>query len=163
MTRQEASVVEMLRGIASRRGHRPTRHRGCELAGRSILHTRHAIHLYSRFVALATQLLTKLTEQLGRERISLLPDLDHAIQLILLIGRDYFDNVVEQGRHELRDALHRGGIRAGLTSAIDVQILTFLLRLLDPSADDTIDHVDDTKLVRCRGFLQCAVKGLYEI
>lgn len=163
VTRQEASVVEMLRRIASWRGQRPTRHGRRELARRSILHTRRSIHLYSRLVALATELLTKLTEQFGREGISLLPDFDHPIKLILLIGRDHFDDVVEQSRHEFRDALHRGRIRAGLTSAIDVQILAFLLRLLDPSAYDTIDHVDGTELVRCRSFLQCAVKRLYEV
>lgn len=150
--------MEVLGREASWRVQRPTRHRRSKLAQSLTLSARHAICLHGGFVLLAAEFLTELTKELGRECVAFLPDLDHALQFLLLISRQAFHYVVKQSWHELRDALDGGRIRAGLAAAFDVQLLPFELCLLDPSPHDAINHVDGTKLMCGGRLLQRAVE-----
>ena len=77
-----------------------------------------------------------------------------------MLSGQCFHNIVEQRWHKLSESSDGGRISTRFTSTFNLKIFTLLLRLFNPSTDNTIDDVDGTKLVRGRGFLEGAVEGL---
>lgn len=109
------------------------------------------------------ELLPEVLEQVGREGVGTLPDRDHVLKLGLLIGGDDLGNIVHQSGHELCDALYGGWVRAGFSSAFDLEVLPGVLREIDPLANDTVYNIQRTKFVSRRRLLKRAVHALSDM
>lgn len=159
-------IEEIARWISDWGGCRTARHRRREFLAFGVLYRglgrACTICLHRCLVCLTCQFRLEILQHLGGKCARLVPDLNHTLQLLFLLGWDAFECVVEEGWHQLRHSLDRRCVCAWLAAAFDVEILTLLFRLLDPSPDDTIDHVDGAELVGCGCFLQCAIQGLHD-
>lgn len=70
----------------------------------------------------------------------------------LLVLRSTRDDVVHQDGHELRDSVHTSSGSAIWSSITNNSAL--LLNLLKPLSSDTVDNIEDAKLVGSRSFLE---------
>jgi hypothetical protein len=109
------------------------------------------------------KLLPEVLKLLDRECAGTLPDGDHVLKFRLLIIGNNFDDIVDESGHELSNALYGGRIRAGLSSALNVEVLAGLLCGIDPHADHTVYNIQRTQLVSRGRFLKRAIHALCDM